>query len=182
MLGVGLACLLSLGACGDDGTSTPLTDGGPLACSELLPLTIGQCIDSDTNMPCVDFLAPQRTWLSLAEEPVVHSIVGLQGSPMFVLSVSGAGIERGMDATAPYVELEVTMGDVLVGGYASRPTMLDDPNLPGNILAPQLYVVAFQAEDIVGETVGIKAQVRDLNEERWCTEAMFQPGSLLGAP
>ena len=101
---------------------------------------------------------------------------------MFVLSASGAGIEPGMDSTAPYVEVYVTQGELDVGGYSSRPLMIDDPDIPGNVLAPQLYVVTFLADDVVGQTVQVRAQARDLNDELWCTEGSFQVGTLITPP
>jgi hypothetical protein len=153
-----------------------------LACSELSPLTIGQCIDDDTGMPCLDFQAPSRSWLGIASQPVVPPIIGLQGSPMFVMSVSGLGIAPGMDSTAPYVQLEVTQGEELVGAYSARPLVIDDPDNPGNTLAPQLYVVAFLAEGMAGQTVQVKAQVLDLNDDEWCTEGSFEVGTLVATP
>lgn len=183
-----LAGALALCACGDDGSPGAPSDAGigpdaqPPQCSELTPLTIGQCIDEATAMPCLDFVAPTRSWTDIDTQPIVPPIIGLQGSPMFVLSVSGLGIEEGLNSTAPYVELEVTQGDDLVGAYSARPAVLDDPNAPGNTLAPQLYVVAFLAEGMAGQTVQVRAQVRDLNEDQWCTEGSFQVGTLVGAP
>ncbi len=175
-----------LGACGDDGSESGPQDGGPdaapLPCSARMPLIIGQCIDKSTDEPCLDFLSTERSWPSLSEEPLVPSIVGLQGSSMFVLSVSGEGFAPGADGDAPYVELEVTNGGDSVGAYTSRPTTIDDPNNAGYTLAPQLYVVAFFAEDLVGQSVDVKAKVRDRNDDLWCTESSFQVGALIDAP
>lgn len=189
-LALALVFFLLLSACGSNDSPGSASDGGPDAappdCSELAPLTLGQCIDDDTGSPCLDFQAANRRWISLEDEPLVHSIVGLQGSPMFVLSVSGAGIAPGMDSTSPYVELNVTEGtgdsQEMIGGFAARPSVIDDPNLPGNKLAPQLYVVSFFAEEKVGSTVQIRAQARDLNEDQWCSEASFQIGTLIESP
>jgi hypothetical protein len=182
-----LLCL-ALAACSDpaggsDDGGSPSGDAAPLSCSEMKPLTIGQCIDADTDAPCLNFESTARTWISIENQPVVPSIIGLQGSPMFVMSVSGEGIEPGRDSDSPYVQLEVDRGDMDVGAYAARPTVIDDPNAPGFILAPQLYVVALLLdEEMVGQTVQIKAQVRDLNEDEWCTEGSFEIGALVEGP
>ncbi len=168
-------------ACGDDSMQQEVDagDAGPIPCSDFEPLIIGQCIDEATGAPCLDFVSTTRSWISLADTQVIPPIIGLQNSPMFVLSVSGAGIAPGEDSDAPYVELVVTQGEEVVGGYAARPTVIDDPNEPGNILASQLYVVAFFAEDLAGQTVQVKAEVRDRIDRRWCTESSFQVGTLV---
>jgi hypothetical protein len=174
-----LACIWALGACGgDDSPKPPASDAAPPVCSDFDPLVIGQCIDLGTGKPCLDFLATERSWPALGDTPLVPGIIGLQGSPMFVMSVSGLGIEPGSDSDSPYVQLDVTQGDEQVGSYSARPTVISDPNNPGQMLAPQLYVVAFFARDLVGQTVQVKAQVRDLNEDEWCTEGSFQVGAI----
>ena len=180
-----IACLPVLAACTDDSAQSH-NDGGadaaPLSCSEKTPLAIGQCVDGDTGVPCLNFVSTERSWATIDDQPVIRPIIGLQGSPMFVMSVSGEGIEAGSDADAPYIELEVTQGEELVGAYAARPIVIDDPGSPGHMLAPQLYVVAFMAEEMAGQTVQVKAKVRDRNDHEWCSEGSFEVGILVDAP
>lgn len=180
-LAIACACSGDADDAGSDGGRSG--DAGPLSCAEKKPLVIGQCVDAETGAPCLNFESPQRTWLSIEDQPVIPSIVGLQGSDMFVMSVSGEGIEPGVDSDSPYVQLEVDHGDADVGAYAARPAVIDDPNIPGNILAPQLYVVALLLdEEMVGQTVQVKAEVRDLNEDEWCAEGSFEIGPPIDGP
>lgn len=167
---------------GGHGGTNAGPDAAPLSCAEKAPLTIGQCMDGETGAPCLDFTSTQRSWQTIEDQPIIRPVIGLQGSPMFVMSVSGKAIEPGSDSDSPYVELEVTQGEELVGAYAARPTVIDDPNSTGDVLAPQLYVVAFLADEMAGQMVQIKAQVKDRNDDEWCSEGSFEIGTLVDTP
>lgn len=142
------------------------------------PLSIGSCIDSLTNKPCLDFEA-ERRFVELVPGATIDAIVGLQNSPMFVMAVRGADIADGQNQDAPRVEIDVTRGDEPVGSYASRPVVIPDSESPELVVAPQLYVVAFFADNLEGELVDVRADVTDKNGVQWCAKSNFKVGILL---
>lgn len=182
--------LLSLapGACGGDsnGLGTDAgpgsADAAPPSCDERMPLTIGHCIEADTETPCVSGESEMQLFRSLAEFPVVQPIIGLQGSPMFVLAVQGQDIGIGDDLDAPRVDLRVFDGEQDVGGFSSRPLVFESPDTPGLVTAPRLFVVSFFAEDLIGKTLDVVAEVEDRFGKSYCSTASFVAGDLIDAP
>ena len=171
-----LAILASCGGNSDSGGPSPANDGGSLSCDEMLPLTIGHCVDGMTDEPCVNFEAEMRNFVPVNAQTTVQPIIGFQGSPMFVLAVQGEGIAMGENEDAALVELNATVGDAQIGGYQSRPVLLEQG---GNVTAPQLYVVIFAPEEITGQTVTVTASVSDRYDNSWCGSAEFTAGELI---
>ncbi len=176
---------LCVAACGG-GTGPSLSDGGadsPDAalptCEARMPLTIGHCVEADTGDPCVSGESEMQLFLPLDEVPVVHPIIGLQGSPMFVMAVQAEGIATGEDLDAPRVDLRVFDGEQDVGGFSSRPIVIESDGL---VTAPRLFVVSFFAEDLLGKTLNVTAEVEDRNGQTWCSKDSFEVGALIDAP
>ena len=101
---------------------------------------------------------------------------------MFVMSVQGDSIDPGTESDTPNVSVEVTQNGEFIGSYLARPTVIPVPGSPGQIIAPQLFVVAFFAEEMAGQKVDVIAEVSDRNGDKWCSEGSFEVGTLIDAP
>ncbi len=175
--------LLAL-ACGGDGSSDEdsgmaSADAAPPSCEERRPLTIGHCIEADTGFPCVSGESEMQLFRALDDSDEIHPIIGLQGSPMFVLAVQGQDIALGQDLDAPRVNLRVFDGEQDVGGFSARPIVSESPDTPGLVTAPRLFVVSFFAEDLVGKTLDVTAEVEDRLGQSYCATNSFVAGELL---
>lgn len=184
-----LALSVALASCGGgssddkaDGGGGASTDAAPLSCDERMPLTIGHCIDGNTSAPCVSAESEMQEFHSIDTDPTIHPIIGLQGSPMFVMAVQGQGIAPGEDLDAPSVDVHIYDGEQDVGGYTARPLVVESTETPGLMTAPRLFVVSFFAEDLVGKTLEVTAEVEDRNGQLWCGESSFEVGPLIDAP
>jgi hypothetical protein len=182
-----LGLLLSVQACKSESIPVFPADADPtqpdakqLSCDEREDLVISQCLDE--GIPCLNFESTTRTWVPITDTPLVQPIIGLQGSPMFVLAVQGKGIDPGSDSDTPDVSVIVSQGETQVGAYQARPTIIEVPGSPGEMLAPQLYVVAFEAEDMLGQTVDVIGEVEDRQDRQWCAEGSFEIGALIDSP
>lgn len=174
--------LCALLACGDASSgSEPGADAAPLRCDEQQALTIGHCIDSATEAPCIDFTAETRQFIELQSSGPVSSIIGLQGSLMFVLAVEAEGIINGENESAPLVNIEVSNGDAFVGGFMSRPALIEG-DTSGRLRAPQLYVVTFLSEDQLGASLRVQAEIIDQSGQGFCGTGEFEVGDLVDAP
>lgn len=157
-------------------------DAAPIPCAEQTPLTIGQCIESETGNPCVSADSETQLFVPLEETPLIHPIIGLQGSPMFVFAVQAQGIAPGEDLDAPEVAVRIYDGEEEIGGYTSRPILHESAETPGLMTAPRLFVVSFFADELEGKTLDVTASVEDRLGQTWCKEASFEVGSLIDAP
>ncbi len=167
-------------ACSGDANDS--ADAGPLRCEDHLPLTIGHCLDEATDKPCVSTESQQQVFLSIEDVPIISPIIGLQGSPMFVMAVQGQGIAPGEALDAAMIDVRIMHGDQDVGGYASRPILTESDTTPGLMTAPRLFVVSFFADTLVGEQLSVKAEVEDRNGSTWCSETTFEAGALIDSP
>jgi hypothetical protein len=147
-----------------------------------MPITIGHCVEADTGDPCVSAESEMQLFRSLEEERVVHPIIGLQGSPMFVMAVQAQGIAAGENLDAPRVNVRVFDGEQDVGGFSSRPLVIESETTPGLVTAPRLFVVSFFADDLLGKTLDVIADVEDRNGQMWCSRDTFEVGALIDAP
>ena len=178
-----LALLTSCGGVSDGDKGDPSApDAAPPSCEERMPLAIGHCIEADTGDPCVSADSDMQLFVSLEEQSLVHPIIGLQGSPMFVMAVQAQGIAPGDDLDAPYVSVRVFDGEQDVGGYTARPVILESPSTPGLMTAPRLFVVSFFADELEGKELDVIAEVEDRFGQTWCSEDSFQVGALIDAP
>ena len=123
-----------------------------------------------------------QLFVPLEAGTVVHPIIGLQGSPMFVLAVQAQDIAPGDDLDAPRVELRVNQGNQDVGGFSARPIIVESETTPGLMTAPRLFVVSFFADELLGEVLSVIAEVEDRNGNTWCSEGSFEVGELIDAP
>jgi len=144
-----------------------------------MPLTVGHCIDGDTDAPCVNRDSTLQNFLPIEGDTVVHPIIGFQGSPMFVLSVQGQDIAIGIDQDAPQVDVRVFDGEQDVGGFSSRPVVEESSEAPGLVTAHRLYVVSFFADELLGKSLDVKAEVEDRNGNLWCGEGSFTVGDVI---
>ena len=179
------ALSLSITAC--SGSDTNSSDGGtsadaaPPSCEERLPLTIGHCVEADTGYPCVSGESEMQLFRSLEEARTVHPIIGLQGSPMFVMALQGQGIAPGENQDAPRVDVRVFDGEQDVGGFSSNPIVIESADAPGLITAPRLFVVSFFADELEGKTLDVTAEVVDKNGQSFCATDSFEVGALIDA-
>ncbi len=169
-----------LAGCSADASDS--TDAGPLRCEDREPLTIGHCLDEATDKPCVSGESLQQVFLSIEDVPIIPPIIGLQGSPMFVMAVQGQDIATGEALDAAMVDVRIMHGEQDVGGYASRPILTESNMTPGLMTAPRLFVVSFFADTLVGEQLSVKAEVEDRNGSTWCSETTFEAGALIDSP
>jgi hypothetical protein len=165
-----------------DGGGGDSSDAAPPTCEERMPLTIGHCVEADTGDPCVSGESEMQLFRSLEDARIVHPIIGLQGSPMFVMAVQAEGIATGENSDAPRVDVRVFDGEQDVGGFSSNPIVIESATTPGLVTAPRLFVVSFFAEDLVGKTLDVTAEVKDRNDQTWCSKDSFEVGALIDAP
>lgn len=183
LLGIAAPCIAG---CGGDSENTGdagnFEDAAPPTCEEQMPITIGHCVEADTGDPCVSAESEMQLFRSLEEARVVHPIIGLQGSPMFVMAVQAQGIAAGENLDAPRVNLRVFDGEQDVGGFSSRPLVIESDTTPGLVTAPRLFVVSFFADDLIGKTLDVIADVEDRNGQTWCSRDTFEVGALIDSP
>lgn len=175
-----VACGSGTNSDSDGGGDSP--DAAPPSCEERMPLTIGHCVEADTGDPCVSAASEMQLFRSLEDAPIVHPIIGLQGSPMFVMAVQAEGIATGENLDAPRVDVRVFDGEQDVGGFSSRPLVIESETSPGLVTAPRLFVVSFFADELIGKSLDVTAEVEDRNGQTWCSEGSFEVGALIDAP
>ncbi len=166
----------------DADTSLPARDATDSTCEPQAGLTIGHCIDRATGEPCRDFDAEFRDFVALEEDVPVPQIVGLQGSPMFVLALRVEYSDSPPGGRQPLVELEVNLGAYFVGGYTARPDLVEDPTDATHRFAPQLYVITLLDEEVNGQQAVVNAHVTADTGEEWCSTALFEVGALIKEP
>ncbi|MCP4444217.1 MAG: hypothetical protein GY811_02580 [Myxococcales bacterium] len=183
-----LSTALTLASCGGDSSGAAdarnpnSPDAAPPSCEERMPLTIGHCIEADTGNPCVSAESEMQLFRSIEEQSVVYPIIGLQGSPMFVMAVQAQGIAPGNDLDAPEVEVRIYDGEQDVGGYEARPLVFESETTAGLMTAPRLFVVSFFADQLEGKELDVIGQVEDRNGQTWCSKGSFSVGALIDAP
>ena len=176
------ALLASCGGDSEPDVNPGDPDAAPPSCSEQTPLIIGHCTEADTGHPCVSAESEMQVFVELEEGAVVHPIIGLQGSPMFVMAVRAQGIAPGEDLDAPYVSVRVFEGEQDQGGYTAQPILVESDTTPGLMTAPRLFVVSFFADELEGKTLDVIASVEDRLGQTWCRESSFEVGALIDAP
>lgn len=169
------ACGTASGTEGDAGGQA--VDAGPRPCAEQRPLIIGHCVDDATGNPCVNFDSEERRFVALSSSDTVQPIIGFQGAPMFVMAVRGQGILPGEDEAA-LVSVRIRNGDQEIGGYQARPLLIPG-DAAGEMIAPQLYVIVFLAEEAPGAVLDIRAEVADDAGGQWCAESSFVMGEII---
>ncbi len=77
--------------------------------------------------------------------------------------------------------LEVSDGEAFVGGFMSRPALIEGET-SGTLRAPQLYVVTFLDEEQLGQSLQVQADLVDQSGQSFCGKGEFEVGALIDAP